>query len=668
MKHLKITLILCLTLSFAKAQVVSDNKRVADVYFINKEYYAAAEYYKKALKISSDTLGFVVPYGFEKKMKDESAKKIDYEYLVFQLASALRLYKNFQDAESWYALANNFANPKYALSGFWYAECLHSNLKYEQAITAYTNFIAKYKVNDSYVSNAKKEIESCKYALAEIKQPRMFRLTRLPADVNYLGSNYAPIVNNKLFYFTSSRPIGNGGKTEVLESKDKNTKVVKKETPYINTLYITEANPKAANVSVKKLDLAVRDMETAAPTIHPNGNMLFFTAWINKEEKKRSIYVSRKTTDDKWAAPEALGGEINLKGFNSMQPFVTKDGKYLIFSSDRPGGSGKYDLWYAVLRSDGTVGNAMNMGTTINSAGDDQAPYYNVKTQKLLFSSNGRVGLGGFDFFESAGNFGSWSSPVNMGYPFNSAKDDLYFTPIDELDEYGYISSDRESVCCLEIFQLHREQLNIKGRLIDCTTLKPMVGAKVTLTGNDFAEQNLLTDAMGNYSFKISSNRGFKLNAYKENYFAKSINYTYDQLARVDTLVSLDLCLTTYKVNKPIVLKNVLYEFDSDVLTEESKKILDNLYAIMIDNMNIEIELGAHTDNIGTAAYNLELSNRRAASCVAYLVAKGIAPNRMTSKGYGFNVPIAPNRFKNGKDNPEGRALNRRTEFKVTKK
>ncbi|MNT25996.1 Photosystem I chlorophyll a apoprotein A2 [compost metagenome] len=113
------------------------------------------------------------------------------------------------------------------------------------------------------------------------------------------------------------------------------------------------------------------------------------------------------------------------------------------------------------------------------------------------------------------------------------------------------------------------------------------------------------------------------------------------------------------------------YEFNSAELTEPSKKVLDFLIPIMEDNPEMEIELGSHTDNIGTDEYNLDLSNRRAKSCVDYLESKGIAASRMTSKGYGESVPIAPNEIvvkRKKKDNPEGRAKNRRTEFKVTKK
>ncbi|RZL47823.1 MAG: hypothetical protein EOP00_10835 [Pedobacter sp.] len=671
MKSLKIIFLLCLSLTYAKAQIASDNKRVADVYFLNKEYYAAAEYYKKALQISPDSAGFVVPYGFEKKMQEENStnKKTDYEYAVFQLATSLRLYKNFQDAERWYVIATNFTNPKYALSGYWYGECLRSNFKFEEAITAFKTFLTKYKTKDEYAQNALSHIESCKFALVEIKYPRLFKLTKLAADINKAGSNYASAINKEAFYFTSSRPVGNGGKNEILAGNRANNTVTKKETPYINAIYATSANPTDAAIAVKRVDVVnVKEMEAAAPALHPNGNFMYFTAWVNKDDKNRSIYISQKNEGNEWSSPKLMGGEINILGFNAIQPSVSKDGKYLIFSSDRPGGYGKYDLWYALIRPDGTTGNAMNLGDKINTQGDDQAGYYNPKTKKMRYSSNGKIGMGGFDFYETDGDFTQWTTPVNMGYPFNSPKDDLYFTPLDDLDKEGYVSSDRESVCCLEIFHIKREMLAINGKLIDCKTLKPLAGATVTLTGNDIVEQSTTSDANGVYQFAVNSNRGFQINAVKDLYFAKNLSYSYEQLAAVDTLQSAELCLVPFKIDKPIVLENILYEFDSAELTDSSKVKLNYLYDLMVDNKNIEIELGAHTDNIGKAAYNLDLSDRRAKSCVDYLVSKGIAAERMTSKGYGFNKPIAPNQKKDGTDDPEGRALNRRTEFKVTKK
>jgi len=254
-----------------------------------------------------------------------------------------------------------------------------------------------------------------------------------------------------------------------------------------------------------------------------------------------------------------------------------------------------------------------------------------------------------------------------MGYPFNSSKDDIYFTAINADGSKGYISSDRESSCCLEVFEVKREYISIAGIVADCKTKKPLNNASVTMFDQEI-ERHVLTDETGKYEFKMDSRRPVKLNMTKENYFALSKSYTYEEIAKADTLMYVDYCINSFKINVPIVLDNIYYEFNSAELTESSKKVLDALVIIMDDNPEMEIELGAHTDDIGTDAYNLDLSDRRAKSCVDYLISKNISVGRLTSKGYGETMPIAPNKFKKGKDNPEGRAKNRRTEFKVTKK
>lgn len=665
MKLLRSLLILCLFTISVNAQFVTNNKKVADVYFQNKEFFAAAEYYKKALMISSDSAGFVIPYGFESKLQEESPKKDDHEYCVFQLAESLRGYKNYTDAEQWYALAKEFTNPKYVLSSFWYAESLRANQKFTEAIAAFNGFLSRYKGDDAYVAKSKLEIASCQFALYELRYPRLFKLSRLQNDINQKGSNYTPALQDGIFYFTSSRPVSTLGKKEVLSDNNNSTKVSRKETPFINGVYEVTGSPLQDRVSIKRAVSVGKGMEAAAPAFHPNGKQMYITSWTHQGHKK--IYQVNSINGKDWSEPVELGSQINVKGFNSQQPFITKDAKYLVFSSDRPGGVGKFDLWYCPLRSDGSLGQAINMGKAINSIEDDQAPYFNHLNNNLIYSSNGRVGLGGFDFYESKGDFTEWSEPRNLGYPFNSSKDDIYFSSANSSDSEGFISSDRESLCCLEVFAVKKEYLALRGLVIDCETLKPLSNATIVVS-DSLEKLSFTTDASGHYDFKIGSNRKLKLTVEKDKYFTKVMNFSYDQLAKRDTLFNPDVCLTSFEVDKPIVLKDILYEFNSADLTEDSKTKLDYLYTIMVDNPNLQIELSAHTDSKGVEIYNLDLSERRAKACVDYLVSKGISMERMTSKGYGETVPVAPNAFKNGKDNPTGRALNRRTEFKVTKK
>lgn len=670
MKLFKITcslLLLFMTCHTVTAQYMSNNKRIADVYFQNKEYYAAGEYYKKALNLKPDSTGIIVPYASENKVKEESPKRADYEYCVFQLATSLRLYNDYKGAEEWYAIAKDFKDPKYVLSSFYYGESLRSNQKFSEALLAFEQFLKKYYTKDAYADRAKLEIACCNFAIYEMRYPRLYKFSKLLNQINDRGSNYTPVLSNENFYFTSSRPVSVGNKSVVLDDEKSKIKVSQKETPFLNAIYEASGNPMEASTVVKRVGEVEKGREYAAPAFHPNGEVVYLTSWTSKGTRK-ICSVNRSGGDgNTWSAPKELGPEVNVNGFNAMQPFVSKDGKYLLFSSDRPGGFGKYDLWYCPLRADGSMGQAVNMGKVINTEEDDQAPYYNPLSKKLLFSSAGRVGMGGLDFYESEGSFTSWTEPRNPGYPFNSSKDDVYFTPLDNEDSEGYISSDRESVCCLEVFHVRKEYITIQGTLFNCKTKLPLEGALVTLADST-QKMQLTTAADGKYSFRINSNREIKLSAEKDNFFKKVLTYSYDDLAKTDTLITTEFCLSPFKIGIPIVIKNVLYEFNSAELTETSKALIDELYLIMADNETMEIELSAHTDNIGSAEYNMDLSERRAQSCVDYLISKGISANRMQSKGYGFSMPVAPNQHKDKSDNPEGRQLNRRTEFKVIKK
>lgn len=655
------------SVGYANAQFVVNYKRVADTYFENKDYYAASTFYKKALKITGDSTQAILPYGTERKSAKDEKVIEDYEGSVYNLAEASRLYREFAEAEKYYAVAITFANTRYRKAQFYYAECLRANKKFTPAIQAFQTFIAK-NPNDPLVKDANKEIASCKFALEEMRFPRMVQVRKLATNVNGLGSNYAPVKVGADFYFTSSRPVAVAGKKDIVKTDAGEVQIATKANPFINNLYTTRSDLGVTEISVNMIDMNLpKNIEVAAASFSPDGNRIYFTFW--KEREKYSIYTATKV-NDKWSAPVQVGLEVNSKDFNSSQPFVTADGKFLLFSSDRSGGYGKFDLWYCSIREDGTLGQAVNLGPTINTEDDERAPNYNTITKKLLFSTDGRIGLGGLDFFEAEGDLVTWTEPKNLGYPFNSSKDDLYFTASNSQGTRGFISSDRESSCCLEVFEVKKEFFNISGVLTDCKTKLPLAGATVSFS-NVEGNQKLTTGEDGKYLFKVDSKRPVKLLFVKDNYFSITKNYAFEELAKADTMIYRDYCISPFKLGIPIALDNIYYEFNSAELTEPSKQVLDFLIPIMEDNPEMEIELGAHTDNIGTDEYNLDLSNQRAKSCVDYLVSRGIAESRLTSKGYGESMPIAPNEIGKGKkkkDNPEGRAKNRRTEFKVTKK
>jgi OOP family OmpA-OmpF porin len=408
----------------------------------------------------------------------------------------------------------------------------------------------------------------------------------------------------------------------------------------------------------------------STPAFDPTGKRMYLTRRVNDGNTTiLAIYVSTRNNNG-WGVPVKLNENVNAEGFNSVQPFVTADGKQLFFSSNKPGGQGGYDILVSDLDADGNAVNSINLGSIINTPLDEQAPYYDEANQRLIYSSKGFVGLGGFDFFESYNDAGQWSVPVNMGYPMNSSKDDLYYSPDDSIPGKFYISSDRESDCCLNLFEGFVEEIKIKGKVTDCYSQLPVTGVKVSLIDTILNQtvREITPSADGAYLFKINSKRPYKVVFTKAGYFTKTMLVQDSDYAKLnnDTLFTATTCLQHFEINKPVVIKNILYDFDKATLRPESEMVLNELVAILNNNPKIKIELSSHTDSIGSDAYNLVLSQARAQACVDYIIAKGIDKSRITARGYGKTRPIAPNSMSDGKDNPDGRQLNRRTEFMVT--
>jgi len=650
-------IMLLLSASAAYSQYVYDYRRTADIYYNAKDYYSAAQYYSKALGTFRIKPSEVLPYAVAAAGKEKSSKIKDYETVVYRLAESYRQYNDFGNAETYYGQAATFNNPAFPLARFWYGVSLRANGKYQEALDQLKQFRNDYTNADEYAARAALEIASCELALSEAKNVPRYSIRKLGGNVNGGGANYAPLLlNSSTLVFTSSRPDTlNAGKE-------------KKENPYVNNLYIAQGQGYSFENS-QKLDIpALKGMEQGTSALSPDGNTMYLTRWTVKGGQKQAAIYTSARQGDKWSEPVALGPNVNASGFSAMQPFVTADNKYLFFVSNRPGGMGKNDIWYSQLQN-GTPGAPRNMGTGINSRDEEQAPYYDVQNGVFIFSSDGRVGLGGLDFFVCDGNLTSWSSPRNLGAPVNSAKDDIYYNPVDKAKPLNgaFISSDRQSVCCLELFYVKRNAKLAGGQILDCDGDLPLTGATVTLldTVQQKVLQQVTVDETGHYNFEVDMEKNYKIMAEKENYFSKAIYFNTDELVRVDSLMNPSICLKRYEIGKPIILKDIYYDYAKATLRPQSLIVLDTVVAIMADNPNIIIEMGSHTDSKGTDAYNIKLSQARAQSCVDYLASRGVPTSRMVAKGYGEARPIAPNTLPNGKDNPDGRQLNRRTEFKV---
>ncbi len=664
MKKSATLLILFLAPVFLHAQAITDYKVLGDKAFAEKDYYAASVYYQKATHDVELNGNESDPYLTTNK-RNKKTRTYDQTYLEFQLAESYRLFENYVNASPWYfkVLAQPDAT-KYPNTRLWYGVCLRATQNFDESIKQLEQFLASNHPDKKLDELANKEIANCRFAKKEYQSPKPIEVTKFKGNWNSDGSNYSLSKTGKNDYWlTSSR-----------YTSPPNTK---KMPPHLNRIFYADKNS-TGDADLKQVQfkdnplLANKEAEWGTPALDPTGKRLYFTYWFKQGNKTfHAIYKSEKSGNDGWGAPQKLNINVNVEGFNAIQPFVTQDGKQLYFASNKPGTTGGYDLWMSDLDDNGNPVSSINLGHKINTAMDEQAPYYNTLQKKLIYSSKGFTGLGGFDFMESLGETGKWTTPINMGFPMNSAKDDLYFSPDPNQPDFAYISSDRQSDCCLELYTVKNSIIAptylVSGLVLDCDQQKPLEGAKVTLM-DSLSKQSIkemMTDAAGKYKFELPTKKLYRLIVEKENYFSKRSPAKIGIDHHTDSLTNPEICLKPFVIGKPIVLKDIFYDYNKANLRQLSKVILDTLVNIMKDNPQIKIELSAHTDGIGGSLYNLKLSQARAQSCVDYLVAMGIPSEKVIAKGYGKTRPVAPNKLPNGKDNPAGRQLNRRTEFTV---
>ncbi|MES2808073.1 MAG: OmpA family protein [Bacteroidota bacterium] len=651
MKKLFLTTITLFFVIAAYAQLDVSNKTLGDNAYKNKDYYAAAYFYKKVTDNVPGAQEKALPYRsqIKDKVKPKDVNRLEVYYM---LAESYRGYENYLEAEPWYyKVITEGAEAKYPLVHLWYGVCLRANQHFDESIKQLKQFLASYKGETQYIDLAKKELQNCEFAKSQYEYPALVEAVKLKGVWNADGSNYSLIKRDNKYFFTSSR-------------------VIKDQKNRLSRIYTIKGDNEVIPTMLNfKKDENKKGLEYGTPSINTAGNRMYFSRWYKDGAKTvYGIYIS-ELKNGEWDAPVKLNSNINLSGFKSIQPFITADGKRMFFVSNKPGGQGGDDIWVANLDAGGMPVNSTNLGSAVNTKYDEQAPYFDDATKKLIYSSKGFTGLGGFDFYESADNMTAWADAKNMGYPMNSAKDDIYYYPDKNDKRKFYISSDRESDCCLDLFEMHDNRHQLSGLVVDCETNKPIDSARVSFI--DSLTQKVIKEQMvgkdGKYWFSVQTTRPYNLRLEKKGYFSKVVSIPAKGQMRGDTLVNDDLCLQPFQLNKPIVIKNILYDFNSATLRDESKTVLTSLIKILRDNPRIKIELSAHTDSIGSDAFNIKLSQERAQSCVDYIIQSGIEETRIFAKGYGKSKPVAPNSLPNGQDNPDGRQLNRRTEFTVLK-
>lgn len=371
-----------------------------------------------------------------------------------------------------------------------------------------------------------------------------------------------------------------------------------------------------------------------------------------------------------WGDILALDSNINIPDSWESQPSITSDGKTLYFVSDRAGGSGGYDIYVSHKDESGNWSKASNIGTQINTKGNEKAPFIHTDSRTLYFSTDGRTGMGGYDIFYSKMNDdSSWTEPKNIGYPINTRSDDVgFFASTD--GHYGYFASNQlkgPGGWDIFSFELYKEArpdkvLLVKGTVKDEKKDEP-VKAKIELQNIATKKINEIPvdSTTGEYVFAVPFRNDYLLTVKKEGY-AFSSKYLAQEDSTLVEPSKVDIDIKPLEVGEAYRLNDIYFATDSFTLSSLSKVVIDHFIDFLKENPHMKIAIHGHTDNVGDDNYNLALSENRAKSVYQYMLEKGLSEQKLSYKGFGETKPVDSN------FTMKGRAKNRRTEFVIIEK
>jgi len=614
------------------------------------EYYKAIEKFRKA----------------NRKEKDRD-KRMEYTYAI---AECYRHIGQYEMAALYYrnTIRRSHPDPKALL---WYAEMLRASQKYEEALENYRLYLEETP-GDQRALNG---IESIRLTQLWTAIPTKHVINQVK-ELNSRESDFSPVFvggrDNEII-FTTTRKAATGKRRSMITGQT----FADLFRSQFNVQRQKWGEPQPIDQS---FIVNTTDEEGAASLSGIGDQMIFTRCSYDKTRNSPPQLFGTSQVRGSWADPKRL--DIFSDSIMVAHPALSPDGNTLYFVSDAPGGQGGKDIWMTE-KSGGKYGKPANLGSVVNTPGDEMFPYVRDNGE-LYFSSNYHPGMGGFDIFRAVKNDdGKWSVE-NMGYPVNSAGDDFGIAFIQGRNE-GMFSSNRKGSRSDDIFSFFVPPVvfQVAGEVFNKDTNSPLDGVTVRVIGTDGTNLRMRTQN-GKFQMKLQPETEYIVAGYRDGYLIDKSGFTTEGLADSKDF-RVELFLTP--IDNPIKLDNINYAFGSADLQPESIVALDTLIELLQANPTITIELMAHTDHVGSEQFNFELSQRRAQSVVNYLIEKGISPQRLVAKGYGETWPKTVTReiaalydfLKRGDELTEAyilklpeeaqrqiaQGINRRTEFRV---
>ena len=596
----------------------------ADQYFNQYEYVNAANAYLKIV---------------------DNGKADGYVYK--QLADSYFNMFNTTEATKWYAKA--VQSPQDAETYYRYAQMLKANVKYEEANKQMMQFTNKAP-NDQRAKTFK---ENPNYI------PKLFDVSKLyevkSGTFNTDKTDFGAVLNNNTIYFTSTR---NNSRKDYGWNKE----------PYLD-LYKADFNSDKTITNVSNVTELNSKYHDGPATISADGNTIYFASDSFREssfekDSKNKLKLGRNNifkavnNGGSWNSITSL--PFNSNSFSTSNPSISSDGKTLYFSSDMPGSLGGVDIWKVSINGDNSYGKPENLGSKVNTEGNESFPFIADDNTTLYFASSGKPGLGGLDIFKI--DLSKSDEAINMGKPINTEKDDFAFT-YNKSQNIGFLSSNRNGND--DIYEVHTIcNVDVVTVVTNAKTGAILTNASVSIVDD---KKNIIatevSNSKGEVMYKVDCDKSYAIVAAKDGFESNTFEVTKSNGGKITipaALQPIDVIITETE----IVLKPIYFEYNKSNITQEGAFELDKLVQVMKNNLQLVVLAKAHTDNRGSDVFNLNLSDRRAKATAQYVISKGIASDRITGKGMGETEPKV-----DCKENctEEEHAQNRRSEFLIVK-
>jgi OmpA-OmpF porin, OOP family len=603
-------------------------------------------------------------------------------FLTIMLAESAQKNRDYPQAAMYFREAYDLAPALYPNAPYREADMHKCNGKYQEALERINFYLANPKLKDKKLkAMANRLKDGATMAIASLNSPEPVYVKNAGPNINTVATESSPLPMGDTALLFSTMNIN-----QVIDVKQ-----VRRSDYVSRLMWAPKEFDRTKVKDTFEVAMPFTDGKFNDPRFFvnngswsPGRDRFYFSKCTTQDSAKVKCEIMVANWDTNrhiWGIPQPLDGFINDPNSDNTNPFCGMVGKkeVLFFSSNRRGQSaGGYDLWYSVFDpKQKTYRRPQNVGKKINTNRDEKTPWYDSKKGILYFASNGLQTVGGMDIFAAVGGPTRYSGVKNMGFPYNSSADDFGYIEDDNKKGNAYVVSNRlgsyfikNPTCCDDIWRVIKTpNLSVIGNVYDEAT--GVLLDKVVIKMNDDGANKMVDTFMsanGNYRFASEMGKNYTISADKAGYASSSQTYSTSNISAMepDAETAVDIYMRKIvKGDEIFTVSNVFYDFDLQRFQPKSYLALDSLASFMASNAGLSVEVFSNTDGRGTDDYNDELSIRRAQEVINYLSGKGIDKARMVARPQGKRVKADPNETNSGKDNPEARAMNRRTYFRI---